>query len=117
MKTPGRIIYSRGEVALNQLGLENSFKAGLLVIKLLGPCAGIFQTRIFRGGADDTTHRGLGQMPKAGEAVNAKLPGGSKLDQRWERNFLLVLECLPGITSVPLPGHFAREGSNFNERH
>jgi hypothetical protein len=38
-------------------------------------------------------------------------------DQRDQQSFILVLECLPGIISVPLPGHFALEGSNLNERH
>ena len=88
LKVPGRIIFSSGEVALNQLILENSFEAGLLVIKLLGPGVGTFQTRIFRGGADDTSHRGLEQMPWAGEAVNGMLPGENELDQRRERTFL-----------------------------
>jgi hypothetical protein len=79
LKVPSRIIFRSGGVTLNQLGLENSFEAGLLVIKLLGPSAGIFLTGIFRGGADDTSHRGLGQMPEAGEAVNAMLYSGVRI--------------------------------------
>jgi hypothetical protein len=31
--------------------------------------------------------------------------------------FILVSEYLPGIISVPLPGHFTPEGANLKERH
>jgi hypothetical protein len=68
LKVPSRTIFSSGKVTLNQLGLEKSFEAGLLVVKLLGPSAGIFQTRIFRGGG------GRHQPPRPGTDVKG---GGS----------------------------------------
>ncbi len=68
--------------------------------------------RIYQHHVAGSSCRGssVGGRTTPGKTFSAVLPGGSKL-------FILVSECLPGIISVPLPGHFGAQGPNMNNDH